>query len=520
MDFLQENQNNELGFGVQIPVRIDNLILAPVKGYQQQFLRPYDIKVTHDDLIKLENLLERTLATGTTGVNPLELVQTINILEPMRTPIDKVQIIGGWSQERAVFLLTASWVDPYTASEQVLYLTGYTDYPEINLATGTADEKMNLFPNTAILLVKVETPQGPRLKVMASFTIEYDTNTQQFNIMEDRSFDNTKLLLRPYDTLAVIDNVMEGFNTIPIESTIKNVNAVDRKDFIPVNHMQTVINSLIQGNLLSDSTYTQDVVNYGKLASKKIKIEDIEFFRRLIKDLGLTPGLSFPLGWLKKLDPYFTGDKLIIANGIQSEVMMNGMASGQIVTGENIFNNNIPLILTSQIGENAADATMESAIATLVRDAVSSLMTKNMLLDIAFSLTNNTFDSNPIFQPYLALPAIPGVNTIMLVEKFKTEFLNMIYPQISHNGKLLIDIDVYSSVTGDTKIAVSINGMEKRLFKFPTFADSLYNALLTNKDLFIKVTQDYKTIVDQTLAAVSANAEDYTTAPIVDKYNF
>jgi len=162
---------------------------------------------------------------------------------------------------------------------------------------------------------------------------------------------------------------------------------------------------------------------------------------------------------------------------------------------------------------------LESKIAVLVRDAVSSLLAKNILLDISFSITNNLPVDDMLFQPYFAFPAVDGINTVALVEKFKVEFLNLIAPQLTKNGKLIIDMDVYSSVTGDTKIAISINGNEKRLYRFPTFADSLYNSLLADKNTFIKVTQDYKTIVDQTLAAATANTEYAFTAPVNDHFN-
>ena len=503
----------------QINITVEKIILAPVAGYQEQFIRPYDIKVTHDDLIKLENIVERAMHRSSSSINPIELANNINVLEPMSTPIDKSHIIGGWNQERAVFLMTASWVDPYTGSEEVLYLTGYSDYPELNTRTGTVSEKIMLYPNTAILLVKTMTVNGPVLKIKHSFTIEYESDVNKLSIQEDFSFQDERLLLRPYDTLAVINNVMEGYNTLPMESTLKNINTIEREDMIPVNHMTTVINSLLQGSLMNSGFYESDTFVYSKEASKKVRLENIEFFRKEIQELGTTPGLSFPLGWLFKLDPTMTSDRVYAAAYLTGDSMLNALGNGQLVNGDGIFNANLPLILTSDIGENAGDATLESNIAVLVRDAVSSLLARNMLTDIAFTITNAIPGADTIFQPYFAFPAVSGINLVALTEKFKIEFLNLIVPQITRNHNLIVDIDVYSSITGDTKIAVSINGAEKRLYKFPTFADSLYNSLLTNKDIFYKVSQDYKSIVDQTLSAASSAVGDVLTAPINDEYN-
>jgi len=504
----------------QTNIVVENLVVAPVMGYQEQFIRPYDIKVTHDDLIKLENIVEKALTRSTTNIHEAELANTINVLEPMNTPIDKSDIIGGWGQERAVFLMTASWVDTLTGAEEMLYLTGYSDYPELNPTTGTIDTKMTLYPNTAILLVRINTSNGPMLKIKNSFTIEYETDSRKFSVKEDMSFNDDKLLLRPYDTLAVINNISDGNGTIPIEAGMKNINTIDRENMIPSNHLTTVINSLLQGSYMTDSLYASDTLTLSKSASRKTRIEDILFFRQQIKEIGALPGLAFPISWLFKLDPTFDSKRIYVGNYIGSSNIMSAVGQGQLISGDGIFNPNIPLILTSDIGENAGDATLESNIAVLVRDSVSSIITKNMLTDISFSITNNTPTMDVVFQPYLAQSAVPYVNLPALMEKFKLEFLNLIVPQITKNQNLIVDCDVYSSITGDTKIAVSINGMGKRLYTFPTFADSLYNSLITSKDMFIKVSQDYKSIVDQTLAAVSTGYDDIHSAPIVDKYGY
>ena len=500
---------------IAVNITVENLILAPVNGYAEQFLRPYDIKVTHDDLNKLENLVGNALNRASSTIQAAELANTVNVLEPMAAPIAKSKIIGGWEQERAVFMMTANWVDNITRAEEVLYLTGYSDYPELNPATGTVSEKMMLYPNTAILLVKIDTPNGPMLKIKNSFTIEYEQDSEKFNVMEDTAFNDDKLLLRPYDTLAVINNVAEGFNTIPVEATMQNINTIDREDLIPTNHLTTVVNSLLQGSFMNDGLYTSDTLTFSKSASRKTRIEDIQFFRQEFREQGTNPGLSFQLGWLFRLDPTFTSDRIVVANYLDSS---NALNSTGMLTGANIVNPNIPLVLTSNIGENASDATFESNMAVLTRDSVSSLIAKNMLVDIAFTITNNTPTADYIFQPYIASPAVNGINLAGLVEKFKLEFMSLVAPQLSKNNNLLIDIDVYSSMAGDTKVAVSVNGMEKRLYRFPTFADSLYNSMLTNKDMFMKVSQDYKSIVDQTLAAASASTDDLMTAPVNDKY--
>ena len=494
-----------------VNITVENLILAPVSGYAEQFLRPYDIKVTHDDLIKLENLVGNALNRSVSSIKATELANTVNVLEPMAAPIAKSNIIGGWGQERAVFMMTASWVDNITRAEEVLYLTGYSDYPELNPTTGTVSEKMMLYPNTAILLVKINTANGPMLKIKNSFTIEYEQDANNFNVVEDMSFNDETLLLRPYDTLSVINNITEGYNTIPVEATLKNVNTIDREDLIPTNHLTTVVNSLIQGSFMNDGLYTSDTLTFSKASSRKTRIEDIQFFRKEFSDQGTNPGLSFQLGWLFKLDPTFNSERIAVANYL---------GNGQVLDSTNVLNANIPLILTSNIGENAEDATLESNMAVLVRDSVSSLIAKNMLIDISFTITNNTPTAEYIFQPYVAYPAVNGINLSGLVEKFKLEFMNLVAPQLSKNNNLLIDIDVYSSMTGDTKVAVSVNGMEKRLYRFPTFADSLYNSMLTNKDMFMKVSQDYKSIVDQTLAAASMSTDDLTAAPLNEKYTY
>jgi len=405
--------------------------------------------------------------------------------------------------------------DPYSRSEEVLYLTGYTDYPELNPATGTIDDEIKFFPNTAILLIKTIVNNVPVLRIKSAFNIEYETDTNKLNISSDLSFEDSTLMFRPYDALSVINNISMGNNTVPIESTLMNASVVEKADILPANHIEKVVNSLVTGTLTSGSMYSEDVMANGRIASKKVDLSQLEFFRRMRSELGDNPGLSFPLKWLFKLDPTFSSSQLHVVNIIGgASGIISSAAQGTLGTDPNngVFDNNIPLILTSEIGDDIFEATVENRVGVLVRDAVSSLLAKNMLTDVAFSLTNNTLDTSIVMQPYFCLPAVNGVNLISLFEKFKNEFISLISPQLTYQGRLIVNIDVYASITGETKIAVSINGGPSKIYRFPTFADSLYNSLLTKKEQFMDTAMTYKEIIDTTMAAVSVIEDDTNIA--------
>jgi len=472
----------------KIDYKVNNFLLVPTGRYKPMFIRPYNVNVTEKEIMNLENILSDQDGLGVMKkISPVEIANAVNILQPAEA-IKPAEIIGGWEQDRFIFLLTISFFDPYLQSEIILYITGFTDYPNASLKTGNVDEKMMLIPNTVIELVRrtnVNTGVN-ELVVRGTYSIEYLPDGS-VNVNYERGADDGLFLLRPVDAFKVTEYLQEGMDNIPVQSNLKaNPNILERKHLLPSEHIADTINTLVTSSMLTADSYdTRDLINTA-VATRKT-LTSIPFFTELATKFGNNMNFAFPVGYIRQLDP-----------SVQPVIVNPDMSLNNI---------QIPGILTTTDSADTHIAALEAKLSVLVRDAVSTLIAKHMLLEASFSFTNRTPTGEFVLTPHHAFTVIPGANTAWFFERFKREFLSLVAPTLTMQGNIGVDIHVFASVVGDTRISVSINGGEEVLFRYPTFADSLYNSLITDKNHFLNAAYTYKQIIDVTVLSIDNQAE-------------
>jgi hypothetical protein len=488
-----KREGDPFGSMRKIEYKVTNCLLVPTGQYKDIYIRPVNVELNTRQLQTVEETIKRKLQMNDLKMEAVDMLGASDILKPGEA-IRKAEIIGGWQQERFIFLLTIEYLDPYLNTWVVLYLTGFTDFPNANPNTGTVDDNMLLIPNTVIQLVRVQTETGPRLKPMSIYSIEYFPQQGTYTIHEEQ-IERDLFVLKPQDAIEFINNINIGLDSVPMSADVNKVaNVVNRNHLIPTYHITETINALTNGFLLTDNYMdTEKTLNIA--SATKTTISSIPFFMDLERKFGRNANFAFPIGYLKQLDPSF------------QPVILN--------TDPSLQNISIPGILTTTDTEDTASSILEAKISVLARDAVSTLIAKYMLLEIGFSFTNTGPGGQFIFTPYMARGVVPNVDTAFLVERFRIEFENLVVPSLTFNNQVAIKIDVIASVVGDTRIAVSVNNGPEVPFRYPTFADSLYNSLIMDFDRFTHNARMFKDLIDTAILSIEDELENNNTNPII-----
>ncbi len=477
---------------------VEQFYIIPTEGYKDMVIRPINLNVDREDLNRIVDLLKTKLSGYDVKINPLEL-SGMNIIEPG----DKVlptEIPGGWGQPRGVFLLVIKYTDAVTGVDEMVYLTGFTDTPNFNPVTGAVDESMLLYPNTMVILTKVTNVDKfgnpyTYYRVTNTLNLEYDISTGEYYTIDDLT--NAKFMLRPVDIMRKIEDLElsgDAISSANTSSTTKIISAIKKPDLLPTIHVTETLNGLITGAIMTDGTNVYDTL---KASDSVLDPTSILLYNSFIKSLlRITKGrMYFSIKELALLDNSVLNKITIIRQVGQPTMEM-------------------PDILTSNVSEEVYIPTIEAKLSTMIRDMVSTLITKNMLMSITFTMTNATIDGSIYLTPIHATPVTGDLDVKYLVNKFKLEFEQLVVPAITYNNSLVLNINVYASILGETKISISVNGGPEILFIYPTFADNLYNSLLSDVNKFNEVTSSYKNIVDVALGELKYMT-DSQTAKIV-----
>jgi hypothetical protein len=131
-----------------------------------------------------------------------------------------------------------------------------------------------------------------------------------------------------------------------------------------------------------------------------------------------------------------------------------------------------------------------------------------------FSATNMTGTNIVIASN--ARSFIEGIDIARYLNKVESTISTILMPEITKNGLIDLEVFVHTELLTETTISVSLNGYPPVVFRFPTFADSLYVPVIsdpTNKTLF----SDDMGIVLDTVTTVSNGANsniDYTNSSV------
>jgi hypothetical protein len=464
-------------------IQIRKLILTETGDYKDQWLRPMTLNVDFDRLGRIEDVIVREQQLKTYNVKPSEIAKAApDILLPSATVAGHVDIPYGWREKRLRFVLEAVHPAPGGHGEMVTVLQGYTEYFGISKQSKSIDPRMKFYINSVLLLHRQVDHTGRLIARVIKHmdvvhlpngSMEVTDTTNQFTL-------NTPNLIvcRPEDVVTAI-GVNYNMDNYGVDITPAGVLAspVDvRKDLnAPAKHIATTLSGILRSRMTTEFTYN-DVDIYDQAASyvKSPNRLDSAFLDRLTMVKGMNIDNTFTIEDLRKIDPN--------VDNVTTAYVGSDVAIQQ----------NQPMFTTDT--EELNTTTLENRLAILIAESLSGLLAENLLTMVHMTVTNIT--PEPTANILFSASLVDGLDPVIWAERLKTQFLEIIWPTVSANNQMLVNLDVFANLVSDTFVTISVNGNPEVMFRIPTFASATFTPLMMNKQTFETVTSGYKQLTD------------------------
>ena len=494
-----QNYNN-------MPTYLKSLKLIETGGYQDQVIRPYQADLRPDHVNKLMETIDSNKRTGASKLSS-NLVSNImpDAIMPTMAPIDKAHIVGGWSEKRFRFTALFETPKPNNMGVEVVYLSGYTDYNGVSMG-GHIDPRMKLYINNVIVIDKtfnVRT-QNYISRIVGHYQVvhmsgggygfqnvnPYDVGA---NLYEVASPEGVIGRLISQETLGGLggDNIVRSTSVIDQqgETSVKvNTNNILPSDYLSKIISHTMSTSLLTANSFPDANNIDLLANTSSVLQRENDVTDVMLFRRLIHINGFNPDRPYiTIEELEKLDPTLINDS---ANRIQVFTGGNMVRQPTPPAGMNEL---APGEFFSTLSEDPSVVSEESRLASYVAEAITALMTKYALYDITVSASN--ISGQPVIAVGSMSTLIPDLDPMMMSRQAEIEFANTIYPTITRNNQMIVEIFANAIMEGDTNLTISVNGNPYVKYTFPRSADALYSPLIQNQQTMNNLTSNIGEIV-------------------------
>jgi hypothetical protein len=476
-----------LGYQPQVNrININRLIMIPTrKIYDDIYQRSYTLDANTGTLMKLEAIFQNNQVRSNTLLDNTTVAQTVpEVIKLSGMPTGMATIANGWRTQRLLFLLEAENI--IGGVTHIIYVQGYTEYYDPTI-TGIIDPNMLFYINSITEVMRVPKSNGgydiiPR-NTYNVITDEYTGNRH----LEVGTMDNDLSLIRPKDVIeTMMIESMYGSDTSSIINTasnvVGNVSVSAKAHNDPSKYFTNTVNAYLDAKSIVDTNST-DYESILRQASSLVaetglfgeKVGLIHAIHQITGDLRPT---TFTLNILQMIDPMLSNKSTLIDN---SRDFMNTAYLNP---------------LDSDVTANQLQPIQENLKANTIAHAINAYMIENLLTSIDISFTNIGYE--PTVVPSNATSFIEGIDKIGYVNRVIAKVRNILLPMISDSGQTIVEAAVHADLLGDTSVLISLNLNPGILFRFPTFADSLYVPVVTTAGNRASVVSDFGSIFDQT----------------------
>lgn len=477
-------------------VHITKLFMVVTRDdYATPYKRSFDIDAGYHSIDRFRNGILRS--KGFNGeLNAFDITNGLNgCVSLQQRPLAAANIVNGWGVKRLRYLMEV--VNNVNGSFIISYIQGYTDYFDSGRGLSgniTIDPNIKFYINSILLVRQTfDTANNRYITVpMAS----YNVITNDFGYKElqmDRTFLDDSRLVRPKDIMEnlISNNIFK--DDVYINTTghlTSGLQTSKRLNNDPVEYLANTLNGYTASmNSVSMSADPSDIYRSASMTpfATEASIHSLPFMVRVSSILGSYDPTWFTLNTLVAIDPNCNN------SNVMTLVEQDSMNVNNVQT-----NMNVRMLLDSNTA-NTLNPTPEAMIASNVNNAITSIMMRNMITRIAVSFGNKS-------GRYLSLVSdvnsfVTNMDLTFYSNRVNSNIENVLLPSITMNNQLLVEVTVICDILRDTSILVDI-GNGPVLFRFPTFADSLYIPVVANSSTSNDITSSVETLVSAITADI------------------
>ena len=459
------------------------LLIATKKKYNDVYQRSYSLNANVGTLNKLEAVFNNAGVSQNSTITDNMLAQYVpDVIGLSHNPVGVATIPHGWQTQRVRFVLEVE--SPIASGILISYIQGFSEYYDPSLS-GLLDPNMNFYINSITNVVKMVDPMNGIYKTLPKNTLNVVTDLAGGTKYEEVDSPHEDLkLLRPRDIVEDISALdMYSGDVDSVLNTTGRVGAVnetsDRANNDPMKYLTKTINSYIDSkNTAALTSQPSDILKNAAGLLTETNLMSIPFIFALHSVTGEFTPTTFTLNIMNMIDPNIQAKTNLIDN-------VNDIIA--------------PSYNTMLDSDNTADMlnpTVETIKASNISQTINSIMLDSMLSTLDISFTNAS--GQPVVIVSDAKSFIEGIDITSYVNKAVSRIKTVLMPQITDGGQTLVEVFLHSDIVGDTNISISVNLQPPEVYRFPTFADSLYVPVIGDANTKAGTVQDFSNMFDLT----------------------
>jgi hypothetical protein len=448
-------------FGISKSViRVAKLTMQESGTYNPIHQRPYVTHVDNDLVQAVQGRLEQAGPTSITGAMLAGVAGTM--MMPAASPGNVINIPYGWAERRIRFILEVH-ATANTGVVTVYYFQGYTSHLGVS-SSGAVDPKMIFILNSFIRVRRVEnkTPMG-------YYTTDEVTQSAQI-LNSDPSGHGVNPNLQKMRPQEVFTGIHSGYINNQNSYTGDGIGFIDtrirlgnepigsnRANNLPTNFISKVFDAHRQAHSLEDFGQGEaDIITRGSQLAMDSMIEENPFIRSLSQVRGVPKATAFMFEDLMRIDPNSSNmtNMIRLGNTHQSTVHQTGQS------------------------EYWNSANRETVVATILSNAVPSIMMSLFISKVTFMSTNHS-SMGLINTVMLAGSSITSADMSGFFQRLKDRLDSEVFLDISYGGQQLYTLEMDVDIFGETKINISIDGSPPIMFVTPSFCDGLMSPVIS-----------------------------------------
>lgn len=523
---LNLNTGATIGGSGNTRINVESFIAVQTGTYQEQWARPFKSAVNDHVIRGLVDATRGGLNLGAASVQEI----ACDVITPQAQVEGQVNIAHGFRSRRFRCLLTVCESHPFlqgTTTRRVFY--GYSDHCDASM--NYLDPNMRIYLNSETIIAEAirNTVNGPQRQasIVASNQIispMEPTNINQGNGLFARA---SSFLIRPED----------NFNLMQTNLVAQNLNAsgmfpglVDtsydhrsmvgeggqfkysmRRDTSPTRYLSNSLaayqhavkeskDSIInQEDFNSDSQSKEVIYGEASAACRNHNIHSNTFLQLLNDNSSFMEAGYITFGELCRLFPEMTNQH---GRDVTQFAMDDGRSIRKVSMAED-----------SQVW-SGADYT--SIGASLLAQAIPSIMMDTFFRSFSFAVTNGQGKNNYVFEPHpdACKAIVNGIDMMPYILEFQRRLSVDVLNNITRGNELPFKISMYSDLVGDSIIDICIGNNHIERFVAPTFADSLFSPVITrDREAAGNIANDLTWLVTNVIEGDQKHSPIYTGAP-------
>lgn len=468
-------------------VVLKRLILNETGTYNPMFHRPYVSNV--QNLSEVVSNLEQRVSTKSSKITAGDVAGITNsVVTPSASPMANANIPNGWQERRARFMLEVE-INYSMGLPTTHYFQGFTSHLGMSRA-GNIDHSMTFYVNSYMTTVK-QLFSGPYGNYEKSRVVESSRVITNFGYNDPYSDPNKAfVMVRPqdiYNTLETSNMQLGSHSLFDTRIMINSDPKVSyRRNDVPSRYLSTLLDSYSKSMMNSDfSSSEKTILAEGRSQVGERPILENAFLKSLINMRGSGMASAFTYRDLLELDPSIDNRAQIV------------------------FNSGVQIQQVHSIGltEHWGGVNYETQVATILSNAVPSIMMDLLIGKIAFTATNDTIGSQ-VITTITGADTFTDADMTQHFEMFRSRVENEILQDISYNSQVSFSISAIVDVIGETRMTISIDNKAPIEFAVPSFCDSTVSPVVSTTDHYESLASDIGLIMDSVIRNTGFNQNE------------